>query len=170
MLFTDTPSLALSRSLSLSLALSCSLASSATMKIAFRRITKEDVDYLLTTKPTPKDWIKILSEWREWHAKQVGIETQNLDSALDADGPSFKWWYYLHCVHLHETYVQLYQALIGAADATIRDMFDQAKDAEALVDFSYKKWRQSTYHLEMTAALEAAQAKREAMPAKLVCA
>jgi hypothetical protein len=141
------------------------------MKIAFHRITKEEADYLLTTKPIPEDWSKYLSEWCEWHAKQVGIETQNLDSVLDADGPSFMWWYYHDCVHLHQTYVQLYQALIGAADATARDMFDQAKDAEARVDFSYKKWRQSTYHLEMTAALEAVQAKREeAMRAKFVCA
>jgi hypothetical protein len=141
------------------------------MTFSFHRITKEEADYLLTTKPTPEDWSKSLSEWCKWHAIQVEIETQNLGSAWNADGPSFMWWYFHACVHLHRTYVQLYQALIGAADATARDMFDQAKDAEARVDFSYKKWRQSTYHLEMTEALEAVQAKRaKAMTAKCVCA
>jgi nicotinic acid mononucleotide adenylyltransferase len=61
---------------------------------------------------------------------------------------------------LHQMYVQLYQALIGADATTAWHMFDHAKEAEARVDFLCTKRRQSTYPLEMTEALEKVHAKR----------
>jgi hypothetical protein len=163
------------------------------MTFSFHRITKGEVAYLLTTPKTQawimsldewckwhanqvgietQAWSMSLDEWCEWHANQVGIETQALVSAWNAGGVDFMWKYHQAWVHLHRMYVQLYQALIGA-DATAWDMFDHAKEAEARVDFLCKKWRQSTYLLKMTEALEAVHAKRaraRAMTEKFVYA
>ncbi len=128
------------------------------MTFLFPQITEGEVAYLLTT-PKTQAWSKSLCDWCEWHANQVGIETRARVSAWNAGGLSFMWQYHQAWVDLHQMYVQLYQALIDA-DATAWHMLDHAKQAEARVDFLCTKWRQSTYPLEMTEALEEVHAKR----------
>jgi hypothetical protein len=129
-------------------------------------MTEGKVASLLSNPKTP-DWSKSLSDWCEWHANQVGIETRNRVSAWNAGGLSFMWKYYQAWVHLHQMYVQLYQALIGADATTAWHMFFHAKQAEARCT----KLRQSTYPLEMTEALEEVHAKRAwAMTEKFVYA
>jgi len=139
------------------------------MTFLFPEVTKEEVAYLLSNPKTPV-WSKSLSDWCEWHANQVGIETRKRVSAWNAaGGPSSMWKYHQAWVHLHRMYVQLYKALIGADATTAWYMFFHAKQAEARVDFLCTKWRQSTYPLEMTEALEEVHAKR-ALTAKFVYA
>ena len=121
-------------------------------------MNKNDVAYLLTT-PKTQDWSKSLNAWCDWHFHQVLIETRARVSAWNEGGLSFMWQYYQAWVDLHEMYVQLYKALIDA-DAKAWDKLNHVKQAEARVDFLCRKWRQSTYPLEMTEALEKVHAKR----------
>ena len=73
------------------------------------------------------------------------------------------WQYYQAWVDLHEMYVQLYKALIDA-DAKAWDKLDHVKQAEARVDFLCRKWKQSTYPLEMTEALEEVHDRAHPLP------
>jgi hypothetical protein len=68
--------------------------------------------------------------------------------------------YYQAWVELHETYVELHRALIDA-DANAWAKLDQAKRAQAQVDFLCLEWIQSEYPTEMTEALAEVQAKRD---------
>jgi hypothetical protein len=139
------------------------------MTFYYPKFTKGKIASLLSNPKTPA-WSKSLYDWCMWHANQVRIETRKRVSAWNAaGGPSSMWKYYQAWVHLHRMYVQLYKALIGADATTAWYMFFHAKQAEARVDFLCTKWRQSTYPLEMTEALEEVHAKR-ALTAKFVYA
>ena len=113
----------------------------------------------LLAYPKTQPWVESLEAWCEWHVHQVRCEVQARDTASDK-GNRWMWKYYQAWVELHEAYVELHRALIDA-DANAWAKLDQAKRAQAQVDFLCLEWIQSEYPTEMTEALAEVQAKRD---------
>ena len=113
----------------------------------------------LLAYPKTQPWVESLEAWCEWHVHQVRREVQARVTAWDRCNP-WMWKYHQAWVELHEAYVELYRALIDA-DANAWVKLDQAKRAQAQVDFLCLAWIQSMYPEEMTEALAEVQAKRD---------
>ena len=124
----------------------------------FPEITKDRVLSLLAY-PKTQPWVESLEAWCEWHVHQVRRNVQARVTAWDRGNP-WMWKYHQAWVELHEAYVELHRALIDA-DANAWVKLDQAKRAQAQVDFLCLEWIQSMYPEEMTEALAEVQAKRD---------